>query len=73
MDITLRVPVEEALIHRLWVDRRYLEDLASDYISRYIKAKMALKKIDEFRQKNPDLLMEEEEILEMIEEIDKNA
>jgi hypothetical protein len=70
MYLTVKLPVNNKdLLWQIWVDKDLIERMVENYLRRYIYWKIFIKKVEEFRKQNEDLLMDEDEILEIVKQI----
>ena len=70
MYLTVKLPVNNKdLLWQIWVDKDLIERMVENYLRRYIYWKIFVKKVEEFRKQNENLLMDEDEILEIVKQI----
>jgi len=70
MYLTVKLPVNNKdLLWQIWIDKALIERMVENYLRRYIYWKIFVKKVEEFRKQNENLLMDEDEILEIVKQI----
>ncbi len=69
MYLTIKIPVDKKLIWQIGISKDVMERMVENYLKRYVFWKIFVKEVENFKKQHPELLMDEEEILETIKQM----